>query len=904
MYDTFDAPVDIRGNRIGITDSEIAAPNGKGIWLLSSSSTLPSNISALNTISANTDFGILLQASQFPSLIISSNNIGSNSAGGLIDALGNEVGISAQLGSTFSSISNNLISSNTEGITLFKNDGGVIVGNFVVLSKGDGIRIGELSDDVIVSGNFIGTDTIETPLGNGGSGISVASNAGAGNAFLSNIFSSNEGLAIDLGQDGHTPNDSNDGDSGPNGLLNFPTIAEQGITFSAGIWSIPFDVDVDAPGNYKFTLYRFETTADGSGKFIPAQEKDITISTVGAGNDFSDTIDVSDTIIFDGEQVVAILTGLLDNGGLPTANTGNSSEFSTPVTVGTGASTPPIVSDVILSGSSWTGAIPYSFSSIVAAGEQFKPIFTSGADTLQIQFSENVTFENNGNELELKGKDDAVVGFSSFSYNPFTFTATWTFAAELASDKYAIHLNDLTITDASGNRLDGDWTNDDNGSSLVNTPDDITDDVAQTFTVGDGTQGSSNNEFRFHFAYLPGDYDGNGVVEHGSEAAAGDGNGDGVIDGSDTNLGTDGNMLPLRGIGGADFGSTTLGIVEDEIVNGFDLTVWEQGFGTGGSGVAGDANGDGNVDGADLLFWQLEFGSFSAWYEGPINPGVGGSIAQILAGMAPQITDLIISGSLSQHAAFAFSTVDGSGAQIATVPVGAADTISITFSELVNISAGDLTLIGLQTGNIPVLAEFAYDSLTMTATWRFESWSLGDQYLISVRDSVTDLEGNLLDGEWVNPQSITTTNALVSTFPSGDGTAGGHFNFIATLLPGDANLDNVVDNADFLIWNSNLFNGINKLFTDADYNGDGLVTITDLNIFSSNYLTNFQSISILADINGDFIVDTADTAVIDANFGMTGATYADGDLNGDGVVSIEDLDLAFLQFGLGLDLVA
>jgi len=36
---------------------------------------------------------------------------------------------------------------------------------------------------------------------------------------------------------------------------------------------------------------------------------------------------------------------------------------------------------------------------------------------------------------------------------------------------------------------------------------------------------------------------------------------------------------------------------------------------------------------------------------------------------------------------------------------------------------------------------------------------------------------------------------------------------------------------------------------------------------------------------------------------MTGATYADGDLNGDGTIDVADVDLAFAQFGLGLSLV-
>ena len=37
---------------------------------------------------------------------------------------------------------------------------------------------------------------------------------------------------------------------------------------------------------------------------------------------------------------------------------------------------------------------------------------------------------------------------------------------------------------------------------------------------------------------------------------------------------------------------------------------------------------------------------------------------------------------------------------------------------------------------------------------------------------------------------------------------------------------------------------------------------------------------------------------------MTGATKADGDLNGDNILNEFDIDLAFAQYGLWMDLVA
>jgi hypothetical protein len=45
-----------------------------------------------------------------------------------------------------------------------------------------------------------------------------------GNSLTPVHVSSNVGLAIDLGNDGHTPNDPGDADTGPNTLLNYPVV--------------------------------------------------------------------------------------------------------------------------------------------------------------------------------------------------------------------------------------------------------------------------------------------------------------------------------------------------------------------------------------------------------------------------------------------------------------------------------------------------------------------------------------------------------------------------------------------------------------------------------------------------------------------------------------------------------
>ena len=57
-------------------------------------------------------------------------------------------------------------------------------------------------------------------------------------------------------------------------------------------------------------------------------------------------------------------------------------------------------------------------------------------------------------------------------------------------------------------------------------------------------------------------------------------------------------------------------------------------------------------------------------------------------------------------------------------------------------------------------------------------------------------------------------------------------------LPGDANLDGVVDGSDFNTWNEHRFSDCGRSWSDGEFSGDGLVDASDFNIWSSN---RFQS---------------------------------------------------------------
>ncbi|MEX2091511.1 MAG: dockerin type I domain-containing protein, partial [Pirellulales bacterium] len=397
---------------------------------------------------------------------------------------------------------------------------------------------------------------------------------------------------------------------------------------------------------------------------------------------------------------------------------------------------------------------------------------------------------------------------------------------------------------------------------------------------------------------------------HSDVSTTGDVNGDNVSNSADTTIvqsiitaGTN-TSLPVRNRRG-DYH-------DDEVVSQLDYMVWKLTFGDilanePDGFLEADGNGNGVVGTEDYNPWRDNLDAYSAWFTGtpPGSGGGSGGIPIVLFGEAPRVANVTISGSNSTHAPYSFDAHDGSGEQLRTVPVGGADTVSISFTEDVNITADTLRLTGLRTANRPLLAEFSYDIGTMTATWRFTGWALGDQYLISLSDAVTDVEGNPLDGDWTNPIRLSTINAAVSEFPSGDGYVGGDFNFVVTLLPGDANLDLIVNVTDYEIMDMWWW-GTPAQFVNGDFNGDGIVLMDDYYLVEDWNLNLSGPISLLADLNGDWTVDELDADILYNNWssGLQNPTQANGDLDGDQDIDIHDLDLMFAQYGLALNVVS
>jgi hypothetical protein len=512
------------------------------------------------------------------------------------------------------------------------------------------------------------------------------------------------------------------------------------------------------------------------------------------------------------------------------------------------ASSAPRVTDVRLSGSTWPsipGREPISFRDdsffgepLTGSGSQLKPIPTQGINTIDIEFSESVVIDQDDLMLLTEGGGPEINGFDPDPDNdPATHVVRWTLDGELTAGKYSLLLNhEGTIVDLFGIELDGDWDN----------PDSPTDTESDTFWNGDGLPGG---EFRFNFSVLPGDY--NRYLETPSQIfradtadysvwrdllgtfeLVADGNGSGQVDALDWNVWK------------AHFGDTVSVVTPGDYtrngeVDGEDYDFWKAHFGdTSGPGMAADGNLDGVVDAADFTVYKDNEGRIDPWIFTPPATG-SASLAVSLVG-APQVTGISVSGSASTHAEFDFAAVVGSGEQLRTVPLGGLDTISIRFSEEVFVESGDLVLTGMQGQSIPAVAQFDYDVAACTATWRFAGPLSHGQYLIRLSEAVHDIDSDALDGEFTNPWTLAEAAGIASTFPSGDGEAGGEFRFRFTNLPGDYNRNNIADAADYTVYADNTWRNSGAQQYQGDGNGDGDVGTPDHGVWSSSFGTDYS----------------------------------------------------------------
>jgi len=153
-------------------------------------------------------------------------------------------------------------------------------------------------------------------------------------------------------------------------------------------------------------------------------------------------------------------------------------------------------------------------------------------------------------------------------------------------------------------------------------------------------------------------------------------------------------------------------------------------------------------------------------------------------------------------------------AQLDPIPWVNADEITLVFSEPVNVAIEDLAIYGV---NVPQYSPtwFSYESETSTARWRLDEPIAADKLLLVLSESVTDADANALDGEWIDQ---------VTSPSSGDGAAGGAFEFRLNILPGDADCSGEVRSSDTIkirrAANTQPGDGGYSIFYDVDGSGE------------------------------------------------------------------------------------
>ncbi len=267
------------------------------------------NVITANSVISNFGDGIRFMDNLSTGNLVTNNLVTLNGDDGLrlngdsITAFGNSVTFNQQMSAsacgvellsvTNSSVFNNVISNN--GI-----EGGIC------------LIWGTSTDNVIGPNNTI--------TNNLGPGLTITEPDSVGNRITENSFSGNNGLAIDLNEDGITWNDSGDFDTGPNTYLNYPVI--YWVSLSGG--NLTVTGEVRSGRTVEFYIAAVDPTNYGEGYTFIASRTEGSIDDSNAAVGTSDSSARQFTFTFpapgvsSGTQITAIAIG----------TAGNTSEFS------------------------------------------------------------------------------------------------------------------------------------------------------------------------------------------------------------------------------------------------------------------------------------------------------------------------------------------------------------------------------------------------------------------------------------------------------------------------------------------------------------------------------------------------------------------------------------------------
>ena len=379
----------VLGNQVGVDVTGTSAlPNSAyGIYVTGADQTVigTTQSSDANLVSGNGGSGVVIVNSTNTS--VAGNKIGTSTDGN--SGLGNGGnGISMFAGTTTTTVEQNQIAGNgasgvsisgstTTGNTvtdnligtvadqsaaiaggpfgiLLKAPANTVTGNTVAGATRGVVLSGVAATGNLVSGNFVGTDSVSTvnlgmPSGvqfsqgaadntigpdnviaNNETGVRMVGSAGVGNRITENRFLNNSVIGIDFAVPGPTANDAGDADEGANRRQNHPEL-ESAIINGDNLditFSVPTAV---ANATYDLTIevYKSDTTGQGQ-QFLGSLT--YTVADAGIG-----TITV---------PVIGVVlsAGLLSGDFISATATdaaGNTSEFSTAVTISASAAAPP-----------------------------------------------------------------------------------------------------------------------------------------------------------------------------------------------------------------------------------------------------------------------------------------------------------------------------------------------------------------------------------------------------------------------------------------------------------------------------------------------------------------------------------------------------------------------------------
>lgn len=254
------------GNFIGVDPTGTTSGNGQGQLLVSSSrNQIGGPAPADRNILSGGEIGVIdLQGDRNT---IDGNYIGVNAAGTAGIGFG-APGFWVD-GGSLNFIERNVISGNGDGVVLVSGTDNTLSDNFIGTDASGTAPVPNLrwGVEVHTSGNQIGSSLTNVFFAgnriafNGSTGV-VMFGPLVNNSVLSNSIFSNGDLGIDLANDGVTPNDPCDADTGPNNLQNFPELSS--ATTSKTKTNIVGSLDSAPNTNYRIQLFS-NSSCDPSG---------------------------------------------------------------------------------------------------------------------------------------------------------------------------------------------------------------------------------------------------------------------------------------------------------------------------------------------------------------------------------------------------------------------------------------------------------------------------------------------------------------------------------------------------------------------------------------------------------------------------------------------------------------